>query len=67
MAAISKNIYFVVLYDIINKYNNTVNRNIKMKPIEIMGNYYAEYNGIAFNEISNKKNHKFKVGDNVRI
>ena len=67
MAAISKNIYFVVLYDIINKYNNTVHRTIKMKPIEIMGNYYAEYNGIAFNEISNKKNHKFKVGDNVRI
>ena len=67
VTSIQTNIYFDVLDDIINKYNNTVHRTIKMKPIEIMGNYYAEYNGIAFNEISNKKNHKFKVGDNVRI
>ena len=38
-----------------------------MKPVEVMGDYCAEYNGIAFNEHSNKKNSKFKVGDNVRI
>ena len=31
MAAISKNIYFDVLHNIINKYNNTVHRTIKMK------------------------------------
>ena len=34
----------------------------EMKPIEVTDDYYAEYNGI-----SNKKNPKFKVGDNVRI
>ena len=34
MTAISRNIYFHVLDDIINKYNNTVHRTIKMKPIE---------------------------------
>ena len=34
MAAISRNIYFHVLDDIINKYNNTVHRTIIMKPIE---------------------------------
>ena len=35
MTAISKNVYFVVLDDIFNKYNNTVHRTIKMKPIEV--------------------------------
>ena len=33
MTAISKNIYFDVLDDIADKYNNTVHRTIKMKPI----------------------------------
>ena len=56
MTAISKNICFDVLDDIVNKYNNNVHRTIKMKPIEVTDNYYAEYNGIAFNEeASNKK------------
>ena len=32
MKAISKNIYFHVLDDIVHKYNNTVHRTIKMKP-----------------------------------
>ena len=35
MAAISKSAYFDVLDDIVNKYNNTVHRTIKMKPIEV--------------------------------
>ena len=62
MTAISKHVYFDVLDDIIDKYNNTVHRTIKMKPTEVMDDYYAEYNKIAI-----KKNHKFKVGDHVRI
>ena len=33
-----------------------------MKPIDVTGDYYAEYN-----ENFNKKDPKFKVGDNVRI
>ena len=28
----------------ISKYNNTVHRTIKMKPIEVTDDYYAEYN-----------------------
>ena len=60
MTAISKNVSFDVLDDI--KYNNTVHRTIKMKPIEVTDDDYAEYN-----EIRNKNNPKFKVGDNVRI
>ena len=35
MTAISKNIYFDALDDIVNKYNNTVHRTIKMKPIDV--------------------------------
>ena len=62
MRAVSKNVYFDVLDDIVDKYNNTVHRTIKMKPIEFMGDYYAEYN-----KVPNKKNPKFKVGDNVKI
>ena len=62
MTAISKNVYFDVLDDIVNKYNNTVHRTIKMKPIDVTSDSYAEYN-----EDSNKKDPKFKVGDHVRI
>ena len=48
MTAISKNVYFDVLGDIVNEYNNTVHRTIKMKPIEVTGNFYVEYNKNAF-------------------
>ena len=51
-----------MLGDIVNKYNNTVHKTIKMKPIIVTGDSYAEYN-----ENFNKKDSKFKVGDNVRI
>ena len=52
MTAIQQNIYFDVLDDIVNKYNNTVHRTIKMKPIEVMDDYCAEYN----EDLSNKEN-----------
>ena len=35
MTAVSKNVYFDELDDIVNKYNNTVHRTIKMKPIDV--------------------------------
>ena len=62
MAAISKNIYFDVLHDIVNKFNNTVHRTINMKPIDVTDDSYAEQN-----ENSNKKDPKYKIGDHVRI
>ena len=62
MIAISKNIYFDALDDIVDQYNNTVHRTIKMKLIEVTSDYYGEYN-----EDSTKKNPKSKVGDHVRI
>ena len=61
ITAVSKNFYFHVLDDIVNKYNNRVHRTIKMKPIDITPDSYAEYN-----EDFNKKYPNFKVGDHVR-
>ena len=67
MIAISKNVYFDVLEDIVDEYNNTYHRTIKMKPIDVKGDSFAEYNGIVFNEESNEKDPKFKIGNRVRI
>ena len=41
--AVSKNAQFDVLDGIVNKYNNTVHRSIKMKPIDVKSDSYAEY------------------------
>ena len=38
-----------------------------MKLIDVTDDYYAEYNENLMELHSNKKNPKFKVGDNVRI
>ena len=62
MTAVSKNVCFDVSDDIVNKYNNTVHRTMKVKPIEVIDDSYAEYN-----ECFNKKDAKFKVGGHVRI
>ena len=62
MTAISRNVYFDVLGDVVDKYNNTDHRTTKMKPIEVTSDSYADCN-----EDSNKKDPKFKVGDHVRI
>ena len=62
MTAISKNVYFDVLDDIVDKYNNTYHKTIKVKPIDVGDDSFAEYN-----EESNEKDPKFKVDDHVRI
>ena len=62
MTAALKNVYFDILNDIVNKYNNTVHRTMKMKPIDVTTHPYAECN-----EDSNEKNSKLKFGDRVRI
>ena len=62
MTAVSKNVYFDVLGDIVDKYNSTVDKTIKMKPIDVTSDSYAENN-----ENSNVTKPKFKVGDHVRI
>ena len=62
MTAVSENVSFDVLEDIVNKYNNTVYRSIKMKPIDVTSDSYAEYS-----EDSNEKDPKFKVGNCIMI
>ena len=61
MTAISKNVYFYVLDDIINKCNNTVHRTIKLKPIDVKDNTYVD----SKKEVSDK-DPKFEVGDRAR-
>ena len=65
MTAISNYVSFDVLDDIVNKYNSTIHRTIKMKPIEVTNDYYAKDPSIELYPI--KKDLKFKFGDNVRI
>ena len=62
MTSGSKNVYFDVLDVIVDKYNNTYHRTIKMKPIDVKYDSYAEYNIDC-----NDKDPKFKKGNNVRI
>ena len=62
MTATSKNVYYDVLYDVVNKYNNTKHSTIKMKPIDVRDN-----NKIVYIDEHNEKDSRFKVGDRVRI
>ena len=61
MTTVDKNVYFNVLDDIVDKYNNTYHGSIKMKPKDVTDDSFV------YNEESNKKDSKFKVGDNVRV
>ena len=54
--------YIDKLDDIVNEYNNTYHRTIKMKPVDVKDNTY-----IDFKKDVNDKDPKFKVGDYVRI
>ena len=62
MTLTSKNIYTDKIDDIVNKYNNTYHRTIKMKSIDVKDNMY-----INFGKESNNRDPKFKIGDHVRI
>ena len=61
MTTADKNVYYDVLDDIVNEYNNTEHNTIKMKPIDLGDNK------IVYIDEHNEKNSRFKVGDRVRI
>ena len=61
MTSISKNVYIDKLDDIVNEYNNTKHRTIKMKPIDVKDNTY-----IDIGKEVNDNDPKFKVGDHIR-
>ena len=62
MSSISKGVYIDKLNDIVNKYNNTYHRTIKMKPVDVKPRIY-----INFKKENIKEGPKFKVGAHVRI
>ena len=62
MTSISKNVFIDNLDDIVDEYNNTYHRTIKMKPVDVKDNTY-----IDFEKEVNDKDPKFKIGDYVRI
>ena len=62
MTSVSKNVYIDKLDGIVNEYNNTFHRTIKMKHVDAKDNTY-----IDFKKKVNDKNPKFKVGGQVRI
>ena len=43
MNSISKNVYIDKLDDIVNEYNNTYHRTIKMKPVDVKDNTYIDF------------------------
>ena len=61
MTSLSKNVYIDKL-DIVNEYNNTYHKSIKMKSVDFTSGNYVEYN-VNFSD----KDPKFKIGDHVRI
>ena len=62
MTATGKNVYYDVLDDVVNKYNNTKHSTIKMKPIDVGDN-----NKRVYIDEHNEKDSRFKVGNRVRI
>ena len=62
MTAISQNVCIDKLDNIVNEYNNTYHRTIKMKPVDVKDNTC-----IDFKKEVNDKDPKIKVGDHVRI
>ena len=59
MTSVSKNVY---IDDIVNKYNKTYHKTIKMKPLDVKSSTH-----IDFNLEKNVEDTKVKVGDHVRI
>ena len=54
--------YIDKLDHIVNKYNNTYHRTIKMKPVDVKSSTH-----IDVNQENNKEGPKFKLGDHVII
>ena len=65
MIAISKNVYIDTLDYIVNEYNNTYHRTIKMKPEDVKDNTYIGSMELPSGKEVNDKDPKFKIGDHV--
>ena len=61
MSSISKSVYIDKLVDIVNKYNNTYHKRIKMRPADTKVNAY-----IKSSKKVNDEDLKFKIGGIVK-
>ena len=57
-----KNLYIDKLDDIVNKYNNTYDSTINVKPVDVKSNTY-----LNSGKETNNADPKFKIGDTVRV
>ena len=55
ITAISKNVYFDVLDDIVDKYNNTVHKTIKMKPVDVTDAFMLNKMKVLIKKVLNLK------------
>ena len=62
MTATGKNVYYDVLDDVVDEYNNTKHNTIKMKPKDV-----KDGNKRVYIDEHNKKSARYSVGDRVRI
>ena len=71
MSVTGKNVYYDVLDDVVNEYNNTKHSTIKMKPKDVKNDkkrvYIDEHNEKDATKSSSSERSRFKVGDRVRI
>ena len=42
MNSVSRNVYVDRLYDVVNEYNNSYHRTIKMKPVDVKDNTHID-------------------------
>ena len=64
MSSVSKNVYIDKLDHIVNEYNRTYHKTIKMKPADVKDNTYINFG----KEVNDKDpDPTFEVGDHVRI
>ena len=62
MAATGKNVYYDVLDDVVNEYNNTKHNTIKMKPKDVKND-----NKRVYIDKHNEKSAIYNIGNRVRI
>ena len=62
MMATGKNVYYDVLDDVVNEYNNTKHSTIKIKPKDV-----KDDNNRVYIDENNEKSARYNVGDRVRI
>ena len=71
ITATGKNVYYDVLDDVVNEYNNTMHNTIKMRPKDVKNDTTKSSaisrNNRVYIDEHNKRSARYTVGDRVRI